>query len=102
MAQTMALFTNAGFDVRISELDVRIPDTGGAVELQAQATIYGNIMRACLLNARCTGITTWGFTDKYSWIPGHTPGFGRALPFDNNYAPKPAYTALFEALRDTP
>lgn len=101
-AQTMAIFTNANFDVRISELDVRIPDNAGAAALQDQAAIYRDIMRACLANARCTGITTWGFTDKHSWVPGFFSGFGRALPFDANYAPKPAYTALFEALRDMP
>jgi endo-1,4-beta-xylanase len=40
----------------------------------------------------------WGFTDKYSWVPGTFPGTGRALIYDDNLSPKPAYTALKEAL----
>jgi endo-1,4-beta-xylanase len=42
---------------------------------------------------------TWGFTDKYSWIPGYTKGEkGKALLFDELFAPKPAYYALLEVL----
>jgi hypothetical protein len=40
----------------------------------------------------------WGFTDKYSWIPGFFSGFGDALIFDVNYQPKPAYSAMLSAL----
>jgi hypothetical protein len=36
----------------------------------------------------------WGFTDKYSWIPGSFPGWGDALIYDTNYQPKPAYVSL--------
>jgi endo-1,4-beta-xylanase len=98
-AQVLATFTGAGFDVRVSELDVRIPDGGPAGDLQTQASIYRDIVAACLGATRCTGITTWGFTDRYSWIPYFFPGFGRALPLDNNFLPKPAYTAMLEELR---
>ena len=56
----------------------------------------------CLLNPGCTAIQTWGLSDKYSWIPEFFPGFGAALPFDMNYQPKPAVTAMLDALRATP
>jgi endo-1,4-beta-xylanase len=91
----IARFTAAGFDVRITELDVRLAD--GTDGLAAQATAYGNAVRACRTQARCRAVTTWGFTDKYSWVPGSFPGFGRALPFDANFAPKPAYFSLRDA-----
>jgi endo-1,4-beta-xylanase len=41
----------------------------------------------------------WGFTDRYSWIPSFTDGkFDHALIFDRDYAPKPAYRAITDAL----
>lgn len=43
--------------------------------------------------ARCTGITTWGITDRHTWRPNDTP-----LLFDANYQKKPAYFAVLDAL----
>lgn len=89
-------FVAAGFDVRFTELDVRLAD--GTDGLATQASIYGSVVDVCRAQPRCTAVTSWGFTDRYSWIPGTFPGFGRGLPFDANYAPKPAYTSLRDAL----
>ncbi|WP_410571180.1 endo-1,4-beta-xylanase [Amycolatopsis sp. cmx-4-61] len=78
-------FAALGVDVNITELDV-----GGSGS--AQASTFGQVVRACLAVSRCTSITTWGVTDKYSWRSGSTP-----LLFDGNYAKKPAYTAVLQA-----
>ena len=86
----------AGFDIRVTELDVRLPD--GTDNLAAQAAIYANTMEACRAQPRCKAVTIWGISDKYSWIPAFFPGFGRALPFDANFQPKPAYTSLRDVL----
>jgi len=44
-------------------------------------------------------LQTWGFTNKYSWIPGHSKGqLGWALPFDAAYEKKPAYDGMVHAL----
>src|SRR5207244_2708067 len=59
---------------------------------------YSSVMNFCLAQPRCVAVVTWGFTDKFSWIPGTFSGFGDALPFDTNYQPKPAYNALLNAL----
>jgi GH35 family endo-1,4-beta-xylanase/uncharacterized protein YjdB len=91
----IARFTAAGFDVRITELDVRLAN--GTDGLAAQATAYGNAVRACRTQPRCGAITVWGFTDKYSWIPGAFPGFGRAHLWDEVFAPKPAYFGFRDA-----
>jgi endo-1,4-beta-xylanase len=40
---------------------------------------------------------TWGFTDKYSWIPYFFPGMGWALLWDENYRKKPAYSGVANA-----
>ncbi len=68
-------------------------------DLTRQADIYRRIAQACFAHPGCTAIQTWGFADKYSWIRSRTKGTkGAALLFDCNYAPKPAYVALKEAL----
>jgi len=64
-----------------------------------QAEAYRQIALACVEQLKCTAIQTWGFTDKYSWVRSHSKGAqGAALPFDRNYAPKPAYDALKKAV----
>jgi endo-1,4-beta-xylanase len=94
-----------GLDVHITEMDVALPvDSEGRLldqgELQRQAEIYRHVMATCLQVRRCTAFQTWGFTDKYSWIPGFTKGQkGVALPFSKSYERKPAYEALLEVLQ---
>ncbi len=83
-------FADLGVDVQITELDI---EGSGA----AQADGYRNAVRACLAVSRCTGITVWGVTDKYSWRSGGTP-----LLFDDNYTKKPAYNAVLTVLGGTP
>ncbi|MBC2907840.1 endo-1,4-beta-xylanase [Streptomyces cupreus] len=79
-------FADLGVDVQITELDI---EGSGS----AQATSYSNVVKACLAVTRCTGVTVWGVTDKYSWRASGTP-----LLFDGNYNKKPAYTAVLTAL----
>src|ERR1044072_1489082 len=73
-----------------------------AAKLATQATFYTNIVNACRAVSRCNQITIWGFTDKFSWVPGTFSGQGAALPYDENYNPKPAYTAINTALGGSP
>ncbi|MGB2572390.1 endo-1,4-beta-xylanase [Micromonospora citrea] len=91
-------FADLGVDVRITELDIRMPTPPTAVNLATQAADYRKVVTACLAVSRCAGVTTWGITDRYSWIPQVFPGQGAALIWDDNYAPKPAYQAVAEAL----
>ncbi|WP_233512730.1 endo-1,4-beta-xylanase [Micromonospora deserti] len=87
-------FADLGVDVRITELDIRMPTPPSAANLAAQAADYKRVVTACLAVSRCAGVTTWGITDRYSWIPGVFPGQGAALIWDDNYQPKPAYQAV--------
>jgi endo-1,4-beta-xylanase len=93
-----------GLQIHVTEMDVGLPvDAEGRIQnqedLKRQADIYRRIAEACFRQPRCTAFQTWGFTDKYSWIPGYTKGKkGAPLLFDRTYAPKPAYRAVLEAL----
>ncbi len=52
-------FADLGVDVQITELDIE-----GAGTAQANSYARG---RGMSRRDRCTGITVWGVTDKYSW-----------------------------------
>jgi endo-1,4-beta-xylanase len=92
-------FAAAGVDVAITEADVRMVLPVTPEKLAAQATYFGDMMRSCVAVRRCVSFTLWGFTDKYSWVPGFFDGQGAATPFDEAFQPKPAYFALRDALR---
>ena len=88
-----------GLQIHISEMDVRLLVPPSPQTLALQAQVYANMMHACLTVTACTKFSTWGFTDKHSWIPSFFPGFGAALMFDADYHPKLAYHALLATLR---
>ncbi len=96
--QNMRRFEALGLETAFTEVDVRIPLPVDAAELQAQAQGYNTLMQACLLARRCVSYTVWGFTDRYSWVPGVFPGEGAANLFDENYQPKPAYDTIRNTL----
>jgi endo-1,4-beta-xylanase len=91
-------FAAAGFDVAITEADVRMVLPVTPEKLATQATYFGDMMRSCVAVRRCVTFTLWGFTDKYSWVPGFFAGEGAATPLDEAFQPKPAYFALRDAL----
>jgi len=98
-AENLKRFTDLGLEVAITELDIRIQLPATNEKLAQQAKEYGHIFKTCVSLPGCVGVTTWGFTDKYSWIPGFFKGYGDALLFDNNYHPKPAVTSIEAALK---
>ncbi len=55
-------------------------------------------MGGCLDTPNCIGVTVWGFTDKYSWIPGTFSGQGDALLYDANFTRKAAWTSVSSVL----
>ncbi|KAI5121546.1 hypothetical protein M0805_002605 [Coniferiporia weirii] len=91
-------FADAGVDVAITELDVRMPVPASAANLAQQAVDYAFVVDACLAVSRCVGITIWGITDLYSWVPGTFPDQGAALPWDDSYNEKASFTSTLNAL----
>jgi len=99
--QNLQRFADLGVKISITEADVRMPLPADATKVQVQADAFADLLRGCLQVRACTDFTMWGFTDKYSWIPGVFPGEGSAHPFDAAYQPKPAWNALKTVLKDT-
>jgi endo-1,4-beta-xylanase len=91
-------FADLGLKLYITEMDVRIPKDATEKDLDRQAEIYAKIFEICLENPAVQAIQFWGFTDKYSWVPGFFSGYDHALIFDKQYKPKPAYFAIKKVL----
>ena len=91
-------FADLGLDVHITELDVKCHlqngnctmTTWSAADLEKQANVYKTLLLACLDEPGCKSFETWGFSDKYSWLPFPENG----LPFDRSYKEKPALQVL--------
>ncbi|KNY27824.1 non-reducing end alpha-L-arabinofuranosidase family hydrolase [Pseudobacteroides cellulosolvens] len=97
--QNIKRYAAIGVKVSITELDIRMNSSENQTTgFQTQANNYKSLMEIALRNDNVTTFMVWGFTDKYSWVPGTFPGTGRALIYDDNFNPKPAYNALKEAL----
>jgi endo-1,4-beta-xylanase len=108
MSENLARLAALGLQVHITEMDVALPvDKSGLLlnqsDLAKQADIYRFIATACFEQPGCTAFQTWGFTDKYTWIPNYTKGEkGVPLLFDQSYAPKPAHKAVLDAFTARP
>jgi endo-1,4-beta-xylanase len=98
LSQNIQRLGALGLEVHFTEVDVRLA-SNSADNLQLQAKTYADLLTICLQQSSCKVFQTWGFTDRYSWIPSFYPGFGWALPFDEAYAKKPAYQALIKSLQ---
>jgi endo-1,4-beta-xylanase len=97
-AKNLQRFADLGLEIYVTEMDVRVSSNPSSSELQTQASYYKNIIEKCMAQPAVKGIQVWGFTDKYSWVPGTFPGRDNALIFDRNYNPKPSYYAMQSAL----
>ena len=101
VAANMRRYADLGLAVQVTEIDVKVGKGASAAELAAQARVYGDMLRTCLAAPKCTAFTSWGVSDRYSWIRGPLVNqpWEQPLPFDDAFQPKPGYGALLEALR---
>jgi endo-1,4-beta-xylanase len=99
IAANIRRLVSLGLSVNISEMDVRIRDVPGTlpVRLDVQKSVYHSIVGVCVAEPRCDGVTFWGFTDAHSWIDAQF-GADDPLIFDEQYAVKPAYYGVLDAL----
>ncbi len=98
LAGTMRRLAALGLQVQVTEIDVgtsllSAAGVGTLDRLTRQAEAYGAAARACNAVSACSRFTTWGITDRLSWL-----GAGEsALLFDSRFEPKPAYAAVRSA-----
>ncbi len=92
-------FADLGLRVNISELDVRIADLpwDQATNFAIQQQVYHRVAAACVAVSGCESLTTWGFTDAYSWIDA-TFAPDDPLEYDESYNRKPAWYGLVDGL----
>jgi endo-1,4-beta-xylanase len=98
IAANVRRFDALGVKTAFTEVDVRMQLPADPIKVAAQAEGFATMLRACLLVRHCISFTVWGFTDKYSWVPGVFSGEGSATPMDENFQPKPAYYTMRDTL----
>ncbi|KAF5006207.1 hypothetical protein FDECE_7366 [Fusarium decemcellulare] len=92
-------FTALDVEVAYTELDIRhasVPASEAA--LKTQGDDFANVVGSCLDVEGCVGVTIWGVTDKYSWVPNTFEGAGEALIYNEDYEKKPAWTSISSLL----
>lgn len=105
--------------VIVSEMDVKeseyvLPPEKRDAEAAATVKAY---LEAVLDSPAVRAVTTWGLTDRYSWLTvteadrarwpgawqdGTDPGLNRGLPLDASLQPKPMYAAIRDAFLAAP
>ncbi|CZT20884.1 related to Endo-1,4-beta-xylanase A [Ramularia collo-cygni] len=98
MVQTLTGFTNLGVDVAYTEIDVKMTLPSNSAKLETQRQVYQNVARSCVAVPRCVGMTIWGVSDKYSWIPGVNPAEGAAALYNENMQAKPARAGFLSGI----
>lgn len=90
-----------GLDLYVTELDVRERNITLPVAKRDQlvADETKRYLAAVLDQPAVKGITTWGLSDRYSWlIPPRADAVNRGLPYNSDLQPKPMYFVLRDAL----
>lgn len=109
LAEFVREIADMGFEIRITELDVKEADYAAPAELRDMRVAdavrqYLDVVTAC---AAVTEISCWGMSDGFSWLQitpediagkrwaeGEGPGLNRGLPFNSDMQPKPMWSVL--------
>jgi endo-1,4-beta-xylanase len=100
VSRLVAEFRSWGLKVLVTELDVN--DKALPADIATRdarvAEHVRTFLNAVVAGGRPQSIATWGFSDRYTWMPTwHKRADGllnRPLPFDRDYQPKPFYAVL--------
>ncbi len=107
IAASLRRFAELGLTVELTELDVTLVFRSGDLpsRLAFQCGSYRDAVAACASVPGCSGVTTWGLSDRSTWLRSFFGFTDWPLPFDDDWRRKAAYfgmrAALLEAaLRD--
>ena len=103
--ETMQRFGALGVRVYIAEMDANLEAVQGTQEekWQFEADLYRDMAEACIESGVCDSFSTWGVSDRDSWLTCTEWSFCQKLSnadplmFDRNYQPKPAFFAVYAA-----
>ncbi|KAJ0118569.1 hypothetical protein N8I77_001633 [Diaporthe amygdali] len=95
LVSTLTSFAALGVDVAYTELDLGTPTS--SPDYAQQALDFATVVRACKQVSRCVGITTWGFTDRYTYRTAELPDL-----WDTALQKKQAYYSTLAALGPDP
>ena len=95
-ADNLRRFDALGLQTGFTEVDVRYFLPSSTYNTAGQVGSFVVLLQACLITPRCVMFTLWGFTDKYSWVPGffREPQEGDATMLNEDFTPKPAYREM--------
>lgn len=96
-----------GLEVYITELDVNTHSLEGGPDVQDQAVaaVYKGYLSLVLPEPNVKAVLTWGISDAHTWLNESKQPWAlrpdgarqRPLPFNDNYAPAPAFYAMRNA-----
>jgi endo-1,4-beta-xylanase len=91
-----------GLMVFITELDVREADRGLPIARRDHeaAQAARALLDVAFDQPAVRGVTTWGLSDRYSWL--NADEGNRGLPLDGELQAKPLYDAIADAMRRPP
>jgi endo-1,4-beta-xylanase len=108
----LADIASRGLLIFLTEMDVLdlLPFRSTAQQDQNVAAAYAAVLRAALDEPNVKALVLWGLSDRYTWLTAESgPQYvrpdgrlNRPLPFDGDFRPKPAYTAIMDALKQAP
>ncbi len=108
LSQFLSDVSSLGIKILITELDVTDsklfpnPDNRD----KTVAAIYEDYLSCVLDEAAVIGLTTWGLSDRYTWLSEKRPRKDglpvRPLPLDSELRPKLARNAIARALKNAP
>lgn len=97
----MKKITDMGLEVELTEIDMRLRIFDAADDpYEAQGKYYARLIKACMENPACKGVTFWGFSDGWCWIDALPfPKPNEPYLFDSELNPKPAFFEIYSLLR---
>jgi endo-1,4-beta-xylanase len=97
-----------GLKIMITELDVVDNKLPQDIEQRDRiiAGAYEDYLTVALAQKAVISVTTWGLSDRYTWLAGNSPRADKAalrpLPLDRNYKSKLAWNAIARAFDRAP